>query len=152
MLKYVDTVNRIVNRYARYKSPIEKEDLRQEGFLILVENKDIIKNEKHAYTIVRNRILNILERPRLEEISIDIPGVLRQAEREHVHFPDSCKSRNILELVENLPQTERNVIQYMYVEGRSLKDVSEILHTSVYQVWNIEKLALKKLKNLMENK
>jgi RNA polymerase sigma-70 factor (ECF subfamily) len=129
------------------------QDLTQETFMRYwqhMRKEEPLQNERaFLYTIARNLIIDWYRKKK--EVSLD---VLTEAGLEFegtgiAHIADESQVREILEVVQQLEEGDRDILLLRYVEGMSPKEIGAILDESANTVSVRIHRALKKVQELM---
>ncbi len=138
------------------------EDLAADTFLHLLVRKPAFRQEQAFRTwlfrIAKNKAIDLLrKKKRFPELSLDDEGV----SLAHLELPETLlcqEERNCLlyKAMQTLPQTYSTVLQLLYFEEMSYKQIGKIMHMSEKQVKNAAyraRLALKEacIKEGIEN-
>ena len=143
--------------YKMLKSEADAEDLAQDIFIKLWEKPDIWENcsgaEAYLYTIVRNRIFNIIKHKQVES-SYKNHKMGEQNFRETDGL-DPHKVYRVKELeilvqmsVERMPEQRRKIYQMSRIKNMSSAEIAEVLGLSVRTVENHIYKALQDLKKI----
>lgn len=129
------------------KDASQVDDIIQESFIALWENKDSIKPDKSIesflFVIVRNRCLNYLKKQKLEEgkMDLDNPEIAQLQYLYQLDFTDgenaSLEEMLVVSLqkaVADLPEKRRNVFVKCKIEGMKQAEVAKELGISVKMV------------------
>jgi RNA polymerase sigma-70 factor (ECF subfamily) len=121
------------------KNPELSQDIVTDCFLRLWENKKTIRIEssiKHYLLIsVRNAVYSYLRSP--ENRKTDIETIINRLETIPVEEYDLEKDETILQvyrIIEELPEQRRKILELATLEGKTYKEIAEILHISVNTV------------------
>lgn len=127
--------------------PNQIEDIIQESFISLWENRNLLKVDKSlesfVFVIVRNRCFNYLKKQKLEgeKIDFDHPEIAQLQFLYQLDFTDredsSLEEMLILSLrkaIETLPEKRRNVFVKCKIEGRKQAEVAKELGISIKMV------------------
>ncbi|MCY1719338.1 RNA polymerase sigma-70 factor [Prolixibacteraceae bacterium Z1-6] len=123
------------------------EDIIQETFISLWDNKDSVKTDKtiesYVFVILRNKCLNFLKKQKLEDDKVDIEN-LKVEELQFLYQLDFTeKEAKSLEeqLIESfkkavieLPDKMKTVFTLCKIEGKKQKEVAEELGISIKMV------------------
>lgn len=127
-------------------------DLVQEAFVKLWENRQnfssLLTIRSWLYTIVRNSAINYLRHMRMKAEKLEERG--REVETSAVELIIRQEvERQLLEMIQELTPECRRVMNLL-AEGKSYKEVGELLHISVNTVKNHRIRAVKILKERMQ--
>ncbi len=123
------------------------EDIIQETFISLWDNKDSIKTDKtiesYVFVILRNKCLNFLKKQKLEDNNVDVEN-LKVEELQFLYQLDFTeKEAKSLEeqliqafqhAVDELPDKMKAVFTLCKIEGKKQKEVAEELGISLKMV------------------
>lgn len=170
-----------VRQTARGLRASEREDLEQECFLALLEKQDTVlevfgrnvkEGEKFAYTVCRNKILNILRAARhltdCVPLNVELPpdagspdisgkpaGQMETA-IEHYNERKSPLERTfgiteetLDKAVDRLETAEAHVIREFFFRDRTEQDIASSLGRSKWSVQQIKKRAIAHLRTLL---
>lgn len=143
------------------KDTTQIEDIIQESFITLWENRNSIKPDKSIesflFVIVRNRCLNFLKKQKLEgeKINLDNPEITQLQYLYQLDFTDREDASleellvvSLQEAVAELPEKRRTVFVKCKIEGKKQADVAKELGISIKMV---EK-HIAKAKNIIHEK
>ncbi len=105
------------------------------------------------FTVCRNRSLDILRKTK--RVVVTDTEILEASSDEAVASPDSVVERQdtherALQLLENLPKNQQEVIRLKFQADLSYKEISEITKLSVGNVGYLLHHGLKRLRELMK--
>ena len=161
--KYKPQIEKAINRYARKRSHEDKEDLRQECRLALLERAiplDALADEDtrraHVYVTARACIVDWLRQQAPSNvISTAEPGIQYAAEQASA-IEDDPSDFIDAQMLEKLPTTERKVLEYWFgIAGRPELSVDRIatrLRLTVYAVRTARTRGLEKLRQMLKGK
>ncbi len=123
------------------------EDLIQETFIALWDNKESVKTEKtiesYVFVILRNKCLNFLKKQKLDQLTFE-PEYLKVEELQFLYQLDfTQKEEKSLEeelveslkvAIEELSDKRKQVFVLCKVEGKKQKEVAEELNISIKMV------------------
>lgn len=129
------------------KDESQVDDLIQESFIALWENKNAIRPEKSiesfVFVIIRNRCLNHLKKQKLEEGKIELDN-LNTSQLQYLYQLDFTEKEeasmeellivSLRKAVDELPGKMKNVFVKCKIEGRKQADVAEELNISIKMV------------------
>lgn len=145
-VEYNDEVALVLMKYASDKSEEDREDLRHEMFLALLTTPRI-DGPGHAYTIARNRLLDII---RLEAYDPETVPIHEDVEEGMVQAHDREKSKREMQLAINLiSEYSRKLIIMIYYEGLSETEVGKMLGVSRFKIQEDKKKALNEMKEVL---
>lgn len=123
------------------------EDIIQETFISLWDNKDSIKPDKtiesYVFVILRNKCLNFLKKKKLEDSKIDVENLsvvelqflyqLDFTEKEEKSLEEQL-IKSFTNAVDKLPTKMKTVFTLCKIEGKKQKEVAEELGISLKMV------------------
>lgn len=123
------------------------DDIIQEAFLSLWENREFIQTDKslesYVFVILRNKCLNYLKRKRLERDNVDLENI-SISELQYLYQLDfTRKEEKSLEeqlieslkvAIDELPDKMKTVFTLCKIEGRNQKEVAKELGISIKMV------------------
>lgn len=157
--KFEREVNIAVNRFARNVPWQDKEDLRQEARIALLEESERLAHidtpEKLAYKIAANTVIDTLrQRPPVEE-DIDKPSVRRAVEKKYIRFPDfdtQIDAQTAALMTSMLPARDAIFIQNLFgidCEPCTAKEIARLWNVSEDWVDRNKKRILAKLRTML---
>lgn len=113
-------------------------DLTQDSFMrfwdALIENREIKNDRAFLFTISRNLIIDYYRKKKatsldsiLEEVE-DGSLIIADSNTEDINI--SAEARFVLEKIEELDPSDRQVVYLRFIEGMKPKEISEILNVS----------------------
>lgn len=154
---YIQKIYRFV--YFKLNNKEESEDLTSEVFLkvwhylIGDENREITSFSGLVYKVARNCLIDLYrERSKKQEMPLDENIEIKTDNKEIKDFENLQEAEKIIGLLKYLKEDYQEVIMLNYIEELSAGEIAEILDKS--QVWvrvTIHR-ALKKLKELADEK
>lgn len=158
ILDYYKAVDIAVRKYAKDKSEEEKQDIRQNAYLALLEAGTRVKNLKIAYLIASDSVIQYLYRGQGKLIipdSLSDESVKRTVEEQcAIEFDssDGIDIDKIATVVDKLSSDEQGVIILYFYTDYTIEDIAQILGKPVIWVKRKKSLALQKLKKLLKVK
>lgn len=153
--KYRKEIEKAISKYALYRTEDEKNDLRQECRLALIQAWDSITGKGYAYTVARNRVIRWLQRFGEKTLSTDNPAVLAAVEEQTAVLADPS-DRIDAETLNQLPIMEATVLRLFfgigYAKEYTLKEIAKVVKKPVAFVRTTKARALGKLKLLWKGK
>lgn len=138
------------------KNEIESEDIVQDIFMQLWENRDSLNIEVsfsgYVHTLVKNRALNEFRKFDIhtryaQYIILNGKDVTNQTEDSII---DKDYAKLLDELIENLPERQKEIYRLSRIEKLTYKEISEALQISVPAVQKHASLALNKIKECLK--
>jgi len=139
--QYSGMICRIAFQYVKNKS--DAEDITQDVFLSLINQKDILEGEILKAWLIRvtiNKSKNFLKSARIRK---NVP--LDKAEYKLTEMQVQC-----MDEIHNLQEDDRNVLFLFYYEGYSAKEIAKILKKKEDAVFKHLSRAREKLKAFVE--
>lgn len=140
----------------------EAEDLVQELFIWLWENKQYIKSEmslkSYLLKILQNRALNQIKHKKVQQkYHAEKSKILleeEQLQKDYIEYYKEKSATENLELkiekaIEQLPEQCKRIFKLSRFEGLKYREISEKLDLSLSTVKNQMSIALKKLKEFL---
>jgi RNA polymerase sigma-70 factor (family 1) len=143
--------------YSILKSDIESEDLVQNVFLALWENRNKIEKgssiKSYLFTITYNSAITLIRKKASEAQFCDYLKTLREINEEPVNTQLEFQelSSRVEEIVEGLPRRQKEVYLLHRVEGLKYSDIAERLNISVNTIENHMSIALKTIRSKLGN-
>jgi RNA polymerase sigma-70 factor (ECF subfamily) len=141
--------------YSILKSTEDSENLIQDVFLNFWENRLNIEKDSsiksYIFTITYNSAISIIRKKARESEFVEYLKALQQTSEEPVNVELEYKelSNKLEEIINKLPQRQKEVYQLHRIEGLNYKQIAERLHISVNTIENHMASALKTIrKNL----
>jgi len=141
--------------YSILKSTEDSENLIQDVFLNFWENRRNIEKDSsiksYIFTITYNSAISIIRKKARESEFVEYLKALQQTSEEPVNVELEYKelSNKLEEIINKLPQRQKEVYQLHRIEGLNYKQIAERLHISVNTIENHMASALKTIrKNL----
>jgi RNA polymerase sigma-70 factor (ECF subfamily) len=141
--------------YSILKSTEDSENLIQDVFLNFWENRRNIEKDSsiksYIFTITYNSAISFIRKKARESEFVEYLKALQQTSEEPVNVELEYKelSNKLEEIINKLPQRQKEVYQLHRIEGLNYKQIAERLHISVNTIENHMASALKTIrKNL----
>lgn len=132
-----DKLYRFALRFSRDHE--EAEDIVQEVFLKLLkmgEKVDTYRSkEALAFTVTRNLCLDKIKAR--HTVSMEEPGILEKQQPEDppdVQLDRKEKVKNVMQIVHQLPETQRAILHMRDVEGLGFEEIAETVNMTVNNV------------------
>jgi RNA polymerase sigma-70 factor (family 1) len=137
-----------LKRYARYflKNPDEAEDIVQDVFLKIWENRHSLRSDEQfaslVFTMLKNRCLNTLKRKVVQEKFTVSQAKIDTEELYHISFEVegefvSMEERLNLELekiISGMPDRCQKAFRLKWTEGKKIREIAEIMGVSTTMV------------------
>jgi len=144
--KYIPLIKSIANKYNNFGVPLE--DLIQEGMIGLLEaekNFDQSKNTKfstYATFWIKKKIIKAIEQEKKSSLdSLELKENFL-SEKTSLEKPENKK----IDLPENLPEKEKTILEFLFNEEKTLKEIAEILNISRERVRQLKEKGLRRLR------
>ena len=143
--------------YSILKSTEESENLIQDVFLNLWENRHTVKNDSSiksfVFTITYNSAISVLRKKAREEKFIEYLKSLQELHEEPVNSEIEFNelSDKLDKIINKLPQRQKEVYQLHKIEGLTYKQIAERLNISVNTIENHMAGALKTIRKNLGN-
>ena len=136
----------------RFKQEAQALELVQETMLLVwrkasLFNADKGKASTWIYTIMRNHCFDMLRKKKTQkedQVSDDLWPMLKD---EDTVEEDHLLSRSLLAQINNLPKSQRDVVDALYIKELSQPEAAKLLNIPLGTVKSRLRLALAKLKN-----
>lgn len=158
VLQWSKEIELAVKKHAFDKSKDVQQDLIQECYLTLLEEK-FVDGPGHAYTICEHRVLHLLGRkPKVEKLEVALtPEVVRIADdRTAANWSDPAfrmDSEAATKAVEKLPQIERFVIIWLFglngEDAQTEEEVASRVKKNRAWVRKTKETAIQKLRSIL---
>lgn len=162
-MKYKKMIFKIALKIINYDKRKELDDLVQTGFLALYAALDKYKDIKNGaklstyiYIYIHGMMRSMQSSDIPNSLSLDTPLDGEDSGSEYEHIRDNKKdplskaiTREILNACDKLPELSSKVIQLRYMDGKTLQEVGEECGFSRQRAEQIEKSALKKIKETL---
>jgi RNA polymerase sigma-70 factor (family 1) len=123
------------------------EDITQDCFLKLWRLRDtlsaVTELRAYLYSSVRNQCMEWLKKQRQQELKIEGMTIAEVDDSTEQHIIRAETVREIHRVVQLLPPRMREVFTLYYLEGKSTREISQLLQTSIETVRHQRKHALK---------
>lgn len=154
---YIEKIYRFI--YFKVHNKEDAEDLSSEVFLrawqyIIQKSPATIDSVSGLlFSIARNAVIDLYrKRAQKPTVSIEIVSEIVSENKELERVELAEESGRIIELIKKLKQDYQEVLILKYVEGLKTAEISRVLGKSALSVRVLLHRALKKLKNLQEEK
>ncbi len=143
--------------YSILKSTEESENLIQDVFLNFWENRHNIEKDSsiksYIFTITYNSAISIMRKKARQTEFVEYVKALQQISEEPVSVELEYKelSNKLDEIINKLPQRQKEVYQLHKIEGLTYKQIAERLHISVNTIENHMASALKTIRKDLAN-
>jgi len=154
-IRYPEKADTAIAKYARYKTEDEKNDLRQQCYLALLEQSERVSSPAIAYLICRDVVYKELRKEirRDGEVSLADTSIIYETENKFYTTPEYFLDRPALSKALNeLTLDESTVIIHLYGligPRKSLKDVAEMHNKTIWWVREVVKSGMDKLKSIL---
>jgi RNA polymerase nonessential primary-like sigma factor len=144
--EYLPLIKKVAKGY-RNKG-VELEDLIQEGFIGLIEAKRRYKEEfnvsfsKYSLYWIKKQMVEAIIRNSKQKVHLDSRVFRIVEENKEDEFLDD---RTIY--LENLPEIERLILEKLFIEEKTLKEVAKELNITREKVRQIKLKAIMRIKN-----
>ncbi|MBQ7345581.1 MAG: RNA polymerase sigma factor [Oscillospiraceae bacterium] len=144
---YSDALIRFV--YCYVQDAATAEDIMEDTIATLImKNKRSIDGDKlhgYLYKIARNKAIDHLRKRRRLVPLEDVENVLTSGDLETDHFR-RARNETVYVCMQGLPEQYREILHLTYFEGFSPQEISQILHKSIKQIYNLHDRAKRTLK------
>ena len=143
--EYLPLIKKVAKGYK--DKGVELEDLIQEGFIGLIEAKRRYKEEfnvsfsKYSLYWIKKQMVEAIIRNSKQKVHLD-SRVFRIVEENKEGFLDDRKI-----YLENLPEIERLILEKLFIEEKTLKEVAKELNITREKVRQIKLKAIMRIKN-----
>ena len=143
--------------YSILKSPEESENLMQDVFLNLWENRHKVEKDSsiksYIFTIAYNSAISVIRKKAKESQFVEYLKSLQQINIEpvNVELEYNELTKKLDEIVKALPQRQKEVYLMHKVDGLKYSEITERLHISVNTIENHMSRALKTIRKKLGN-
>jgi len=145
--EYLPLIKKIARRYKN--KGVEIEDLIQEGFIGVIEAENRYREElnvpffKYALYWIKKKMVEAIIKNSKQKIHVNLATIeIIEKNRRENEFLDERKVN-----LENLLEIERLILEKLFIEGKSLMEISKELKISREKVRQIKQKAIMRLKN-----
>ena len=145
--EYLPLVKSIANKYAHLGVPIE--DIIQEGLIGLLEAEkkfDETKGTKlstYATFWIKKKILESIEKEKKSSLySVSLDDSVQENKLQTEIKTESKK----ISIPDNFPNIEKKILQLLFYEEKTLKEIAEILNISRERTRQLKEKALRRLR------
>lgn len=115
------------------------EDAVQETFIkawqYLQAGKEVLHMRAFLYRIATNTVIDMVRKKSEESLDRLLEdGILEPASRDHEHIQSRVLGRQLLEVLQELPEPYREAVTLRYVDDLDPKEIAEILDISANNV------------------
>ena len=139
------------------KSPEDSENLMQDVFLSLWENRHKVEKDSsiksYIFTIVYNSAISVIRKKAKESQFVEYLKSIQEINIEpvNVELEYNELTKKLDEIVKALPQRQKEVYQMHKVDGLKYSEIAERLHISVNTIENHMSRALKTIREKLGN-
>lgn len=130
------------------------EDIVQEAFIILWKScKDVApeKAKSFLYKVGQNQFLKLFEKDRVKNSYLQIHHSTVNTEDPAFNLEHNELDKKLRDAIENLPDGQREVFLMNRIDGKTYKEIAEVLEVSVKAVEKRMHKALVKLRKICLN-
>jgi RNA polymerase sigma factor (sigma-70 family) len=144
--EYLPLIKKVAKEYKN--KGVELEDLIQEGFIGLIEAKRRYKEEfnvsfsKYSLYWIKKQMVEAIIRNSKQKVHLDSRVFRIVEENKEDEFLDDRKI-----YLENLPEIERLILEKLFIEEKTLKEVAKELNITREKVRQIKLKAIMRIKN-----
>ena len=143
--------------YSILKSQEESENLMQDVFLNLWENRDKVEKDSsiksYVFTITYNSAISIIRKKARESDFVEYVKTLQEINEDPVNMELEYNElvNKLDEIIRELPQRQKEVYLLQKVEGLKYSEIAERLNISVNTIENHMSRALKTIREKLGN-
>ncbi|HAA21065.1 MAG TPA: RNA polymerase subunit sigma-70 [Cytophagales bacterium] len=139
----------------KFRDAERASDMVQEAFVVLWQNcKNVTPEMAKAYVfkVAQNKFLNLLERDKVQQKHLDLQQDKSNLEDPEYQMRYQQYGERIQEAIDRLPEGQREVFLLNRIEKLSYAEIAETLGVSQKAIEKRMSKALKKMREILEEK